>query len=409
MQPLSNRWKFVAAVLPVVGISVALAGFTSPPFGAGPSYGNAMAMQCYSALVERCAAVCVNYSNPPSPSMGHLRLVQYKSQLLSMLHERTNYDSWWLDQQQSITSTNWMNPTNLLTRAGLPADFWTNTPLAGAATATNGWPGLRSAITCLVWTASGGFPSLCGGTNTEILCYSNTGCSVPMLEPTNLVGVNGHIPASMGRRNLGGGRRVTVLTTNCTFQYKVVKEEYNGTCPPDYGGASTDSYAQCGAVFPLVVTNGGPCDVDRMTIEYYTLTNTICDACDPAYLCGDKYKMEVYRDTYALSFYGCALITNVASEEVWTHGVLPITYDDDFGHSFTCLSGVTNFVRESWTPPVALGWTNSLSFAGSSGTLCVTNFCAPTNGIPWYGDTTEGAKAWALDDAIRVKKWNFKW
>ena len=145
MPTLSNRWKLGWVLFPIVGSAV-LAAFTNPPWDGSPSMDHARMWQAYSSLVERCATVGVAYSNPPSPGMTRLRLVQYKAQLSNVLAS-----AWWLDPGSPISTTNHLTADSLLAGLGRGPSWWTNTELTGLSVSSNGLPLWTQLVAKVVW------------------------------------------------------------------------------------------------------------------------------------------------------------------------------------------------------------------------------------------------------------------
>ena len=367
----------VGGILAAAGAT--LAAFTSPPFDASPALTAPIVWQCYSAMVERASAVCDSAPAHPTnviPSRTHWCLIQYKAQLKAMADSGS-----WTHPALPMPYTNKLNSTNVLAFANLPLDFWTNTPPAGMSTATNGWHGLRNALTNFVWTSQSGAPSDCNGSNS-IASLSSAPC--PTL--TFYASTNG-FPLYEGRNYLKG--------TNVTYQgtFEIYRRE-SGDCENEFLDSS-GSFTEC--YVPQNVTNGGPCEMGFDVYRYvYTVTNTITDYCANGFACTPDAS-EVCSHVAPITFPYCTSpITNLTYTAVEWYNT---------GATGSCAVGA------AFNDPFSLGlkangWTNIFSYSASATNgLCRTNFA--TARTPWNGIETN--LAWVMYDTVIVKKWNFNY
>lgn len=158
----------------LVWIAATVAGWTSPPWP-GEDYhfghGQERAVQAYSARVERVFGAGHEWmtgtnhgQTAPTSSYfrGYLNLVVAKAETKAIL-DSPNY--YWLDSEAADTNgrfppgTNGLLLTfprlvasNVIIRANLPTNFWSFTPRFGAATHSNGWPGVTAVLARMTWT-----------------------------------------------------------------------------------------------------------------------------------------------------------------------------------------------------------------------------------------------------------------
>ncbi len=394
---ISKGWKSAIVAVPVVGAVAAFAAFTSPPFNSTPAYTVPMVWQCYSALVERTSAVCATAPVHPSnviPSRTHWYLVQCKAQVLGMVAAGK-----WTHPSLDGYHTNRLTTNNVLTITGLGSDFWTNTPPAGQATATNGWHGLRRIITNLIWSVESGAPSDCNGQNL----YGNASgfwCATNQLTFSHVTNVptDGGFPLYEGRHY--------VTPTNVVYHYSIIVDFVESGEPCDseaYGGATSNEYFGCVAPTVGVTTNAFTCDMGTLLTDKIrttvTLHETITDPCAPGYALGEDcsgFTPSILCARVApITFPTCAsaMTNQLFSAEEWYNS----------GATGTCATSAT------WNNPFSLslsstGWANVFSYTSTnSATLCRTNFA--TARTPWDGLSVN--YAWAIYDAVIVKKWAF--
>jgi hypothetical protein len=367
-----------------IAAGVTLAAFTSPPFDTAPTLTVPMVWQCYSGLVERTSAACYTSPVHPTnviPARTHWYLVQCKATVQSMADSGI-----WTHPLLAGHFTNRINSTNILALAGLSSDFWTNTPPAGQSTATNGWHGLRRVITNLQWTVEHGFPSSCSASNV-VASSSGAPCPDNTLTFTPASAPSDGFPLYEARNYFTG--------TNVTYQgtFEIYRRE-SGDCDNEFLDSS-GSFAEC--YIPQNMTNGGPCELGFDVYRYvYTVTNTLTNYCASGFVCTPDFS-EVCAHVAAIEFPSCAApITNVIYDAVeWYNSsatgtcAVGATFNDPFG------VGLKNG-----------GWTNLFtSTSSATATLCRTTFA--TARVPWAGVETN--LAWAIHDAVIVKKWRFNY
>lgn len=394
---ISSRWKLWAASLPIAG-SVALATFTSPPFDSGPTMTAPMLWQCWSGLVERTSAVCMAAPLNPTnliPARTHYGLILAKSTLRQLVD-----DAWWACPAWGTSPTNRINATNLLALAQLSPDFWTNTPPAGSATSSNGWHGIRRAITNLKWTVTSGAPGTATiGTNTiptsnHLASASGSYCSVTALETaftSSIALVTNGFPLYEGRR--------WSPTTNVFYQgIQIIDQTESGDC--DIHIYTTNTWAEC--YIPANFTNGVDCNLEDVFRVTYTVTNTITDPCDPLFAC-ELPTGSLCARFGPLLFSRCtnSILTNTAySTEVWLES----------SATGTC-AGAASFTDPFIIGLSGTGWavasvavTNGIRPDGSP-VFVVDRFATPR--VPWAGSTSTNPVAWAVSGALLVKKYSF--
>lgn len=389
-----------------IAAGVTLAAFTSPPFNSQPTRTVPMVWQCYSALVERTSAVCATAPAHPSnviPARTHWYLVQCKASVRSMVNAGK-----WTHPALDGYHTNRLNETNLLAFAGVGQDFWTNTPPAGMSTATNGWNGFRRVITNLIWSIEHGAPSDCNGQN-QYGYRSGFWCATNQLSFTHVTNVpmDGGFPLYEGRHY--------VTPTNVIYHYSIVQDfiEDGSACDEeDWGYYGSNEYFGCTAPVEGVTTNTDwECVTDPETgssslrgdkiRSMVTLHETITDPCAPGYALGEDcagYTTSIMCARVApIAFPTCAsaLTNQLFSAEEWYNS----------GATGTCATTAT------WNNPFSaslssIGWANVFSYSSTNGAdLCRTNFA--TARTPWDGLAVN--YAWAIYDAVMVKKWNFNY
>ncbi len=407
----SSLWKLIGVALPVVG-TAALAAFTSPPFGGYPSQTVPMVWQCYSGLSERATAVCAAQPGHPSnyiPSRTHYFLVQSKAQIQTLLTNAT-----WLHPGLGSVPTNRVNAANILTLAGLGQDFWTNTPPAGMSTASNGWNGLQRVITNLVWTLTQGVPSECNASNVYGF-ISGGYCSAAALESNiTLFGSSDGFPIYQGRK------WTPSPATNVTYGGALVETVFqtcDGCDDPGYSGQATSVYVQaaaytstvyiCGAFTPyssgysLQEPIGGDCPDCGEVWEYrsysFTTNTTITDPCDPNWAC-TLPTSTLCAHVAPITFATCQTNISFTAEE-WYNS----------GSTNTCVGDSADFNDASGSGLSSNGWKKIFDYTSGvvTGDVCRTNFAL--YGAPFSGSTATNPMAWAIYDAVQVKKWTFNY
>lgn len=453
MMKTSNPWKLIALVLPILG-TVALAAFTSPPFGGYPAQTVPMVWQCYSGLVERTSAVCAVLPYHPIsngyhavtnvvstnvfPSRTHWYLVQCKSAAQSLIT-----GNWWAHPAWPVTAENRLDLTNICALASVGTDFWTNTPPAGMSTATNGWNGLMRVITNLKWIVAQGVvnDTDCGGRTNVAAELNETRCD-PLNAETNYS--FSKVVCSPWQQlctfPLYEARRYSP-TTNVTYQGYSVTKQYVAACLPDgdvpdwwstndvnSAGTSmpdnqncfphtTNDWSNCTGLPATnrhsTTTDDGDCDDNTICVGWratfqettYFVTNTITDPCAPGYIC-DLPSIVLASHLSPITFDNCTnrTPTNIVMDfEFWfntgatgTAAGADAVFTDPFGYGMT---------GTNWGPTNLF---SSTSLLMTNLTICHTNF-ATTNRVPWAGNTTTNPMAWAVYDALLVKKPRFNY
>lgn len=395
----------------------ASAQFTIPPFSDASTTRVAqsfhMAQQCYSALVERCDVAC--FTNPAAPEVanGNRRLVEYKAALSNIL-----VSTWWMDSTAPVSKTNRITPASLITLASLPASFWTNTPLAGASLATNGWHGLRDAIKPLVWSAKAG--GQCGSelylrSDVTPLCdpfaWSASGCSFTNAEAGFYWTDFTNKPLGNWMGGLAGGMRQGIVNPGRTFLVRVTQEYWvkdtATNCPTAYPSPPgwvhetiyDNIYTQYWCETSIPSDGWVACD-DGDSITYYMDYESISeftDYCSTNWLCGDKFGFYMQGVSAGINFDVCGSTNYVFEGEEWYLGEVPtncvtstVTWEFD--------SRIGLSVSQGWGAVRSYTWTN-----GSA--ICVTNFDIASY-TPFHGSTNTNAVGWAVTDAFLVQKWD---
>lgn len=383
--------KVIAGMIVAAGVT--LAAFTSPPFNYQPTRTEPMLWQCYSALVERTSATCNTPPIHPTnviPARTHYCLTQYKAQVLSLVASGE-----WTHPSLVGYFTNRITTNSILQLAGLGVDFWTNTPIAGQATASNGWNGLRRVITNLVWTVGQGAPSTCGGSNviasasgfnciTGTLTFGDSAAGFPLYEGRNY---------SRGTNKIYKGA------------YLVDFVESGEPCDAPYVFKSSNNFYSCEAISLSVTTNAFTCDggfIVGIDKERYTTVQLriIDDACDPEFSLGPcpVTVSEACAHVAPITFPNCETnLTNVVfdAEEFYNSGP-----------TGTCAGATATFTDPFGVGLVSTGWAKIFTYTkGATNANCRTNFALATS--RWTG--IEVTNAWAIYDAVIVKKWQFNY
>ena len=384
--------KVLAVVSLAAAAGVTLAAFTSPPFNYQPTRTEPMVWQCYSALVERTSVVC---STPPLyptnviPARTHWYLLQCKAQVLALAASGE-----WTHPSLPGYFTNRITTNSILQLAGLGADFWTNTPPAGQATATNGWHGLRRVITNLVWTAAVGAPSGCGGSNVSASA-SGFKCST---NPLTFWATSDGFPLYEGRNYSRG-------TNNVYKGYEAIDEiEGSEPCDTPWRNTGTNYFYQCEPVTSNLYYSGGECtngvyeqSAYRHRIDQLII---ITDACDPEFALGScpVAASEACAHYAPITFTACTnALTNIT-----------FTADEYYnsGATGTCAGATATFTDPFGVGLVSTGWAKLFTYTATNGSdICRTNFANATT--HWTG--IEVTNAWAIYGAVMVKKWNFNY
>ena len=384
--------KALAVVSLAAAAGVTLAAFTSPPFNYQPTRTEPMVWQCYSALVERTSAVCGTpplYPTNVIPARTHWYLLQCKAQVLALAASGE-----WTHPSLPGYFTNRITTNSILQLAGLGADFWTNTPPTGQATATNGWHGLRRVITNLVWTVAVGALSGCGGSNvsasasgfkcsTNPLTFWATSDGFPLYEGRNY---------SRGTNNVyKGGERIDDIEEGQPCDAWVI--------------GSTNAFYECAPNIWSTNYSGGECDGEIIVggSRYRTLRfgiSVITDACDPEFALGScpVAASEACAHYAPITFQSCTnALTNITfiADEYYNSGA-----------TGTCAGATATFTDPFGVGLVSTGWAKLFTYTATNGTdICRTNFANATT--HWTG--IEVTNAWAIYGAVMVKKWNFNY
>lgn len=203
--------------------------------------------------------------------------------------------------------------------------------------------------------------------------------------------------------------RKYTISTNVTYQYEYRIDDIEGgeACDTPWVEGSPSSFSTCD--FFLNVTNilSFSCVSNALTTtayrEVYRLTNTVTDLCTNDYLCPlPVMELRSHVSPIVFNISTSMYPTNITwVPDVWVRsGASGVSgYDAEFINPFVGVNLHTN----GWTNNLWLG-TNGWDTATNS-VWVVTNF-TPAR-VPWQGSAVTNPMAWAVYDAVLLRRWNF--
>lgn len=257
-----------------------------------------------------------------------------------------------------------------------------------------GWCGITNLYNALqVTKAQGTVPAECGGRTNISEHRSDFYTCVTNFE----AGFSDGISAALEGFPLHEARHFNP-GTNVTYQGYEVMEGYNGDCfVPSL--VTTTAWALC--YIPNNYTSGGPCAVDRENRYYYYVTNTISSGCDPAYACTPGLSCLNFH-VAPISFANCTNraptnVTYIAEE--WYNS----------GATGTCAGASATFNDALALGLSPTGWATIFTYDSTNwpADICRTNLAIDAR-VPWAGSTDTNPVAWAVYDAVLIKRWRFQ-